>query len=93
MDVKLPYFGDADVRERKQPSAAECMASLTLEISTNLDLAAEARSRPRGDARPDAKEFVRDEDAVPGNPAPAGAEPEDVPLLGLELSHQSKMKN
>ena len=57
---------------RRQPTAAEFMAHITVEVATHLDLAAESRTRPRGKARPDADEFVPDEYNVPGNRESSG---------------------
>ena len=46
---------------RLQPSAAEFMANITVEVATNMDLGAEARAGRRVGARPDASMFVTEE--------------------------------
>ena len=77
VDMTLPYFVGQSLTTRSRPSAAEFMAHITIEVTTNLDLAAEARSRPRGSTRPAAQEFVKDEDCVPGHRANDAAQAED----------------
>ena len=63
------FLTDAGIDGRIQTSPAEFMTNLTVEASTNLDLAAESRSRPRGATRPDASDFkVPDEFTPLDNP-------------------------
>ena len=70
-DVDLSSNADAS-SDRRQPTAAEFMAHITVEVTTHMDLAAESRTRPRGKARPDASEFVPDEFDVPGHREASG---------------------
>jgi hypothetical protein len=56
IDVNLGF--DAAAAEREQPSAAEFMAYITVEVATNMDQGAEAKSRPRQPTRPDAKQYA-----------------------------------
>ena len=83
--------------DARQPTAAEFMAHITVAVATNLDLGAEARTRPRGKTRPDASEFVPDEFDVPGrrenfgNAEKAdGGEDDDAPLVEPELGKPSR---
>ena len=83
VDVRARYLSDPGIDGRVQPSAAEFMAHITVEVSTNLDLAAEARSRPRGATRPDASDFrILDEIDVAGDRMVYGFDPEEEAPAG-----------
>ena len=56
VDMTIPYMAELEA-ERDRPSAAEFMANLTVEVCTDMDLAAESRSGVRGRSRPEASEF------------------------------------
>ena len=78
IDVAAGYMSDPQQSSRLRPSPAEFFAKITVDVVTNLDLAAESRARPRGRTRPDASEFVVDEHDVPNSRRAAeGAEAED----------------
>ena len=62
---------------RLQPSSAEFMAYLIVEVSTNLDIAAAARGRPRQSLKPNTTEFSKPEDDVPAPRQGEIAEVED----------------
>ena len=61
IDVSALEMQDSWSNARVRPSAAEFVAKIVVEVVTNMDMATEAKSRPRQQSRPDAKEYERDE--------------------------------
>ena len=51
---------------RVRPSAAEFVANIVVEVVTNMDMDAEAKSRPRKDRRPTPADYAPDE-LIPGS--------------------------
>ena len=64
-----PFLHD---QGRLQPSAAEFMANITIEVATNLDLGAEARAGRRVGARPDADSFLSERNTFDPDGGPHG---------------------
>ena len=63
--------------DRKQPSAAEFMAFITVQVCTNLDLGGQARSGPKLPPRPDPYDYDRSTlEHGKGAPAGGGGEPD-----------------
>ena len=56
-DIDISLSADAPLGDRRQPSASEFMAYITVETATNMDLGAESKSRPKQSSRPDADQF------------------------------------
>ena len=61
IDVDALQMQDPCSHGRVRPSAAEFVAKIVVEVVTNMDMDAEAKSRPRQPTRPDAKDYDRDE--------------------------------
>ncbi len=84
-DIDVGLDSAAPVGDREQPSAAEFMAYITVEVVTNMDQGAEAKSRPRQPSRPEASQYARatelDEHAPgdDGDWAGAEADPDAMP--------------
>ena len=96
VDVSVPYM--SSTADRTQPSASEFCAFLTVELSTNMELAASSRSGGRERTRPDASEFevpgkhvARDGGGADEDPQDFGggggadAEEDEDPLQQAEL--------
>ena len=78
IDCSVGYMEHPDLHPflheqgRLQPSAAEFMANITIEVATNLDLGAEARAGRRVGARPDADMFLSERTAFGAECGPDG---------------------
>ena len=93
-DIDTALTGDMQLDDcREQPSSAEFMAHLTVQVATNMDLAASARCLPRHDPRPNPSGF----ESTPQEGAPSGGrwvkdfdDIRDVPTTGTQPAYPLK---
>ena len=57
IDLRALEISDQWANGRIRPSSAEFMAKLVVDVATNMDMDAEARSRPREPTRPSAGDY------------------------------------
>jgi len=86
-DINIKLGPDAEMTDRQQPSAEEFMAFWTVEVCTNMDAAAEAKSRPRESNVLDPSKYAKataDEDDLVGQSerANCGTDPNALPAGG-----------
>ena len=61
IDLRALEMSDPWANGRTRPSASEFVAKLVVDVATNMDMDAEARSRPREPTRPSAGDYDVDE--------------------------------
>ena len=71
VDCAAGYMSNPALNGREQPSPAEFVARIVVEVATNLDMSAECRAGPREPLRPKASDFVGEE-VHPPAPGVAG---------------------